>query len=80
MKKGFITSGPGLDVIKFSSCSTQLSITFFQLINVEMPRIAGTSTFMSRKNSILGLSEPEKCLISCYFYTYEHLKFHVQLI
>ena len=33
---------------------------FFQLINVEMPTAIGISTFMSRINSILGLSEPEK--------------------
>ena len=52
---------------------------FFLLINVEMPTIVAILTFMSRKNSILGLSEPEKSWISLYFYTYEHLKFHAQL-
>ena len=60
-------------------CSTQLSMKFFLLINVEMPTIVGISTFIRGKNSILGLSEPEKCLISYIFYTYEHLKFHAQL-
>ena len=35
--------------------------------------------FVGRKNSILGLSDPEKSWISWYFYTYEHLKFHAQL-
>ena len=49
-------------------CSTQLSMKFFLLINVEMPTIVGISTFMSRKNNILGLSEPEKCLLFCYFF------------
>ena len=49
---------PGPNVIKLLSCSTQLSMKFFLLINVEMPTIVG------RKNSILGSSEPEKCLIS----------------
>ena len=34
---------------------------FFLLVNVKMPKIVGTLTFMSRKNSILGLSGPEKC-------------------
>ena len=48
---------PGPKVIKLLSCSTQLSMKFFLLINVEMPTIVG------RKNSILGSSEPEKCLI-----------------
>ena len=53
-------SRPGPEVIKLFSCSTQLSMNFFLLINVEMPTIVGISTFMSMKNSIQGLSEPEK--------------------
>ena len=52
---------------------------FFLLINVKMPTIVGILTFMSRKNSILNLPEPEKGWISWYFHTYEHLKFHAQL-
>ena len=63
----------------FSPCSTELSIRFFLLINVKMPTSVGILTFMSGKNSILCLSEPEKSRISQYFYTYEHLKFHAQL-
>ena len=39
-------------------CSTQLSMKFFLLINVKI------FTFMSWKNSILGLSEPKKSRIS----------------
>ena len=39
-------------------------INFFLHINVEMPTIVGISTFMCWKNSIQGLSEPEKCSIS----------------
>ena len=42
------------------SCLTQLSRTFFLLIDVKMPTIVGILTFMSRKNSIIGLSEQEK--------------------
>ena len=42
------------------SCSTQLSMKFYLLRNVKMPTIISILTFMSRKNSILGLSEPEK--------------------
>ena len=71
------TSGP--EVIKLFSCSAQLSMKFFQRINVKMPTIVGTLTFMSGKNSILGLSEPKKSRISWYFYTYVYLKFHAQL-
>ena len=51
-------SGP--EVIKHFSYSTQLSMKFFLLINVKMPTIVGISTFISMKNSILGLSEPKQ--------------------
>ena len=51
---------PGPRLIKLFSCSTQLSMKFFLLINVKMPAIVGILTFMSGKNSILGLSEPMK--------------------
>ena len=54
----------GLEVIKLFSCSTQLSMKFFPLINVKMPTIVGILTCMSRKNSIQGLPEPEKSGIS----------------
>ena len=47
-------------VYKPFSCSTQLRMKFFLLINVKMPTIVGIFTFMSGKNSILGLSEPKK--------------------
>ena len=50
---------PSLEVIKLFSCSSQLSMKLFLLINVEMPTIVGISTFMARKNSVLVLSEPE---------------------
>ena len=50
----------GPEVIKNFSCSTQLSMKFFLLINVKMPTIVGILTCMSGKNSMLGLSEPKK--------------------
>ena len=50
----------GVEVIKLFSFSTQLSMKIFLLINVKMPTIVGILTFMSRKNSILCLSESEK--------------------
>ena len=46
--------------VKFFSGSTKLSMNFFLLIYVKMPTIVGISTFMSRKSSVLGLSDPEK--------------------
>ena len=51
----------------------------FLLINVKMPLIVGILTFMSRKNSPLGLSEPKNADFFLYFHIYEHLKFHAQL-
>ena len=48
----------------FFSCSTQVSMKFFLLTNVKMPTIVGILTFISRKNSILGLPEPKKSCIS----------------
>ena len=50
-------------VLKLFSCSTQLSMRFFLLINVKMPTIVGILIFRSRKNSILDLSEPKKSQI-----------------
>ena len=49
---------PGPEV--FFSCSSQLSMKYFLFINVKMLTIFGILTFMSRKNSILCLLEPEK--------------------
>ena len=45
---------------KIFSCSTQLSMKIFLLINVKMPTVVGILTFMSGKNCILGLPEPKK--------------------
>ena len=73
----YAASGP--EVIKLFSCSTQLTMKFSLLIYVKMPTIVGILTFMSRKNSILGLSEPKNIWISWYFHIYEHLKFHAQV-
>ena len=51
----------GPEVIEETSCSTQLSMKFFLLINVKLPTIVGILTLMNRENSVLGVSEPEKC-------------------
>ena len=42
------------------SCSTQLSMNFVTLINVKVPTIVCILTFMSRKYTILRLSDPGK--------------------
>ena len=56
-----LVSQTGPEVIQLFSCSTQLSMKIFLLINVKMPTIVGILTFMSGQNCILGLSEPKQC-------------------
>ena len=56
----FGNSKSGPEVIKLFPYSTRLSMNVFLPINVKMPTIVGILTIMSRKNSILVLSEPEK--------------------
>ena len=58
----FMTSRPR--GYKTFPCSTQLSMELFLLINVKMPTIVGILTFMSRKNSIINLSEPKRSRLS----------------
>ena len=53
---------PGDEVIKIMFNSAEHE--FFLLINVKTPTSIGILTFMSRKNSSLGLSEPENSGIS----------------
>ena len=64
MKSFAIVRLSGPEVIKLFSCSSQLSMKFFLLINVKMPTIVGILAFMSGKKSILGLSEPNISQIS----------------
>ena len=70
---------PGPEVIKLFSCSTQLSMNFFLLINVKMPTIVGILTFMSGKIAIYANLGLKKAEFLDFFYTYEHLNFHAQL-
>ena len=72
-KPVFGALGPGPEVIKLFSCSTQLSVKFILLINV------GILTFISRINDWLWWSKPENSINSGYFEICEHLKFHAQL-
>ena len=44
---GFDCISSWLEVIKLFSCSTQLRMKFFLLINVKMPTIVGILTFVS---------------------------------
>ena len=47
---------------------------FFLLMNVKMPTVVGILTFMSRKNSILDLSEPKKKLNFLIFLYFQAFK------
>ena len=69
----------GPKVIKPFSCSSQLSMKVFLHINIKMPTIVGILTVMSRKNSILGLSESKKDKFLDIFILISILKFHAQL-
>ena len=55
------------EIIKLFSCSTQLSMKYFPLINVKMQTIVGILTGMRAKNTILGLNEPKKAEILVIF-------------
>ena len=71
--------GPGLEVIKLFSCSTQLSTKFILLINVKMRTIVGILTFICRINST---SENLKARKICVFQDFtfdEQLNFYAQL-
>ena len=69
---------PGLEVLKLSSCSTQLSTKFILLINVKMPTIVSILTFISMINTSERL-KARNFFICRYFSFYEQLKFHAQL-
>ena len=52
---------------------------FFLLINVKMPTIVGILTFWSWKNSIIGLSEPQKSEILDIFILMSNLNFDLSM-
>ena len=47
--------------VQYSLLSMNFFLNFFLPINVKIPTIFGILTFMSRKNSIPGFSEPANC-------------------
>ena len=51
-RPGFVQSGP--EVIKYFSCSSQLSMKFSLLINMKMPTIVGIFIFISREIFMLS--------------------------
>ena len=74
-------SNPGPEVIKlFLACSTQLSLKFILLINVERPIIVCILTFISRINTTSESFKARKTFIFYPFTFYEQFKFHAQLI
>ena len=69
--------GPGPEVIKLFSCSTQLSTKFILLINITT--IDGILTFISMINTTSERNKARNFFICRYFSFYEQLKFHAQL-
>ena len=63
----------------FFPCSTKLSTKFILLINVKMPTIVGTLTFISTINTISERLQARNYFICQYFSFYEQLKFRAQL-
>ena len=68
----------GPKVINRFSYSTQLSTKFILLINVKMPTIVGTLTFISMINTTSERFKERNFFICQYFSFYEHLKFHYE--
>ena len=60
---GTLSKEAGPEVIKLSSCSTELSMKFSPLIYVKMPTIVGILTCMSGKNNILGFTEKAEFIV-----------------
>ena len=78
-EKSFITSGSVLEIIKLSSCSTQMCMEFDMLIIVKMPTVVDILTFISIINEKFECFKQEKICISNYFSQINELKFHGQL-
>ena len=73
------SSGPGPEVVKLFSDSTQLSTKFILLINVKMPTIVGILTFISMINATSERLKARIFFICRYFSLYEQFKFCAQL-
>ena len=71
---------PDPEVIKLFSYSTQLSTKLIMLINVKMPTIVGTLTFISMINTTHQSLKVSNAFICWYVSVYEWLKFRAQLI
>ena len=78
-KKITVVRVTGLEVTKHFPCSTQLSMKFILLINVKMPTIVGTLTFISMINTTSERLKAKSFFICRYFSFYEQLKFRAQL-
>ena len=71
--------GPGPEMIKLFSYSTQLRTKFILLINVQMQTIVGILTFISMIYKKSERLTARNFFICPYFSFYEQLKFHAQL-
>ena len=71
----FITSRPGLEVIKLLSCSSQWRMKSILLINVKMTTIVAILTFTSRMNTTSDSFKARTIFIFHHFTFHEWLKF-----
>ena len=60
----FLFHSQDLELYFFFMLNQYFSMKIFLLINVKMPTVVGILTFVSGKNSILGISEPKNGRIS----------------
>ena len=74
----FDKSRSGPEVIKLFLCSSQLSMIFILLINVKMPTIVGTLTFISMINTTSERLKAINFFIIQQFRFHEQLKFRAQ--
>ena len=68
-------TSPGQEVMKLSSCSTQLSMKFIMLMNVKMPTIVGILTFISIINTTSESLKESKVFIFQHFSFMSNLNF-----
>ena len=67
-ERNFITSGPGLEVMKLSSCSYQLSMKFFLLINLKLLTTANSFLLNLAEHENFSASKYENALLLAFSY------------
>ena len=74
-----VFSSPGPDVLKLFSCSTQLSMKFFVLINLKLLTIAISFLLNLAEHGMFSVNKYDNANYCWHFHIYKHRKFHAQL-